>query len=65
MNNKRQPLGKAQLCETVTAECPKCGQVYIDTDPGWREKPQDDGISFSSILCSKCKTYYFLDFNLK
>jgi len=55
---------KAYLYETIEAECPHCGGEYRDTEPGWRDKPQENGKSFTLVRCQKgnCRKSFRLNF---
>lgn len=61
----KEKEAKATIVEVIGSECPYCGKEYLDTEPGWRDKPQEDGKSFSLVRCqfNECNKGFRLDFN--
>ena len=53
---------KATLEEIIIARCPDCNTQYYDRNPGWRDKPQDNGISFHEVECGNCHLRFYLEF---
>jgi len=55
----------AYLYETISSTCPYCGEIYVDKEVGWRDKPQEDGLSFYPATCQKCLKRFWLNYNYK
>lgn len=61
----KEITAKGVIYEVIKAKCPYCGSDYEDIEPGWRDKPQPDGISYSETRCQKveCGKTFRIDFN--